>query len=165
MITLLLLLLTNCFPTWLSRTSTFFYLRPRKPEVHSLPGHGAGATEVVAVKEQVSSFPVRVACSVQRFACCKLQAEEKTPCCSSRPPLRLVVVGRSPFPGDCGNGGWAGPAVYEPQPLLRGLVVLLGFCGASALLFLQLRAALEVSELCGQMCFGSEGSGGVCLSW
>ena len=44
-------------------------------------------------------------------------------------------------------------------------MVLVGFCGASALLFLQLRAALEVSELCGQMCFGSEGSGGVCLSW
>ena len=104
LIILLLLLLTNCFPPRLSRTSTFFYLRPRKPEVRSLPGHGADATDVVAVKEQVSSFPVRVACSVQRFACCKLQAEEKTPCCSSRPPSCLVVVGPSPFPGDCGKG-------------------------------------------------------------
>ena len=59
-----------------------------------------------------------------------------------------------PFPRGLWEGWWAGPVVYELQPLKRELVLLLGLCGGSALLFLQLMAAFGLSELFGQMCFG-----------
>ena len=61
------------------------------------------SVDVVAVKERVSSLPVRVASSAQRFARCKLKAGEKTPYCSSgrlyvfwclAPPLSQGIVGR-----------------------------------------------------------------------
>ena len=85
-------------------TPIFFYLHPRKIEFKCLPGHIVDAIDVVVVKEQVLSFPVRVTFSVQHFACHELKADENTPCCSSgrlyvfwwlAPPLSQGIVGRA----------------------------------------------------------------------
>ena len=54
-----------------------------------------------------------------------------------------------PFPRGLWEGWWVGPGVYEPQPLIRELILLLGFWGVGALLFLQLMAGFELSKLFG----------------
>ena len=72
------------------------------------------------------------------------------------PPAALMSSGGwpLPFPRGLWEGRWAGPGVYEPQPLIKELILLLGFCGVvSTLLFLQSFTAFELSKLFGQMCF------------
>lgn len=105
-------------------TSTFFSLHSRKMKLNSLPGHVADAIDAVVVEELVFSFPVRV--PRQHFACCKLKAAEKTPCCSFSgclstlwwftPPLSQGTVGRV-------VGGVRGCTSHNP-------CLLLGFSGA-----------------------------------
>ena len=72
------------------------------------------------------------------------------------------MVGPAPFPGHCGKGGGRGPwSMSGASPAGAGSAA--GPRGGGALLVLQLVAALGLSELFGQVCFGFERSGGVCL--
>ena len=57
-----------------------------------------------------------------------------------------------PFPGDCARGGGRSLGLFEAQPLLRELLVLLGFSGVGAQLFLESFAAFELAEPFGQRC-------------
>ena len=71
------------------------------------------------------------------------------------PPAAFLSPGGwpLPFPRGLWEGRWAGPGVYEPQPLIKELIVLLGFCGVSALPLLQSVTAFELAKLFGQMRF------------
>ena len=62
------------------------------------------------------------------------------------------MVCPSPFPGDCAKGGGRSLGVFEPQPLLRELLVLLGFSGVGAQLLLESFAAFELAQPFGKSC-------------
>ena len=77
-------------------TPIFFYLRPRKIKFKCLPGHIVDAIDVVVVKEQVLSLPVRVAfslfCALQAV---NLRQMRKLP---AAPPATFMSSGGSPLP-------------------------------------------------------------------
>ena len=55
-----------------------------------------------------------------------------------------------------------GPRVYEPQALVRELLLLLGFSEVSALEVLEWVAALELWKLFGQECLDIHSNRGTC---
>ena len=57
-----------------------------------------------------------------------------------------------PFTGDSGKGGGWRLGLFEPQPLLRELIVLLGFSGVGAQFFLECFAAVEAAQPFGKRC-------------
>ena len=68
------------------------------------------------------------------------------------PPAAFMSSGGwpLPFPRGLWEGWWAGPRVYEPQPLLSGSSFCsLAFTDIGGLLFLQLMAGFELSKLFG----------------
>lgn len=146
----------NYFLTWLRRTSTFFYLCPRKAEWNYLPSYAGDAPDAGDVVS-----------SKGRFFCPVLstpppEADGTNP---AAPLPAFPPPGGSPrpFPRGLWEGRWAGPAVPEPQFLLRELAVLLGSSGVGAPPFLQPFAAFELAELSEQKRFDIWGRRGGCL--